>query len=162
LGGGVSACTLLIPFDDVPLADAGPDALAPDVLVIDAGSDVTADAVSDAKPCKDAADGFYCATQPKLVGYEGDRDDLVTCRMGEIFRVRLCDAGTGCIRMVDPYPDQCDECATKANGTYCGRDMPGWEAMNDNMRVRCGNGALVGILLCAAGCTSNGASSACN
>jgi hypothetical protein len=151
----------LIDFDEVPGVDGGADVIiANDVGVGDGGID-PGDARSDAKPCRDAADGLYCATQPKLVGYDGDRDDLVTCRAGEVFRVRLCDAGTGCIRMVDPYPDQCDECGTMANGTYCGRDMPGWQPMNDDMRVRCGNGALVGILLCANGCNSNGASSAC-
>lgn len=158
----LGACTFLIPFDEVAQVEAGVVTPAPDAVTSpEAGPDAVVDARSDARPCRDAADGLYCASQPKLAGYEGDRDDLVTCRGREVFAVRYCDSGTGCIRMVDPYPDQCDECRSKADGTYCGRDMAGWNSMNANMRVRCDNGAQVAIVLCANGCQSNGASSAC-
>lgn len=162
----LTACTLLIPFDEVPVEDAGTDAVAAPDVVVEPADDGGADVVIDARPptqaCRDASDGQYCGTHPRIAGYEGDRDDLVTCVAGEAMTVKHCASGTGCIRMVEPYPDQCDECTGRADGVYCGRDMPGWQASNANMRVRCGNGALVGILLCGGnGCMSNGDASAC-
>ena len=62
--------------------------------------------------------------------------------------------------MLDGYPDECDECAKKADGTYCGRDLPGWDVKNAQQRIRCQGGRVVGLLLCGI-CKSNGGASAC-
>src|SRR6267142_2143736 len=158
----LAGCTFLIDFKDIPqdttleaAADAEP---SPADRSTNAGK---VDAPSDARPYKDALNGLYCATQPMLVGYQGDRDDLVQCLGGLVASAKKCDGGNGCLRMMDPLPDQCDECAKKANGTYCGRDMVGWRPENANVRVQCDNGAAVGILKCALGCQSQGTTSFC-
>ena len=106
-------------------------------------------------------DGKYCGGDQIVWPSPGSKDDLVTCKTGAVTNVRTCTSGVGCIRMLSGYPDQCDECATKADGTYCGRDMAGWDPSNANTRVRCQNKAEVGLLLCANGCSSNGAASIC-
>jgi hypothetical protein len=170
----VAGCTFLITFDDVPGAlEGGADTSAPigppDVRIdgngagpdgaADAGPDVR-DAIANPEACKRNLDGKYCGGDQ--ISWPGSKDDLVTCKGGVVQNVKFCATGIGCIRMLNGYPDQCDECATKTDGTYCGRDMPGWDAVNANFRVRCQNRAEVGLLLCnAAGCGSNGAASAC-
>ena len=168
LGAG---CTFLIGFDEVIAGDAGLDAQTPlgppDVRIdvqsvpdsaLDARPD-TSDALANPDACKGKLDGKYCGGD--TIVWPGDKDDLITCKTSLVSNVRLCATGVGCIRMLNGYPDQCDECASKVDGTYCGRDMPGWEAKNAETRVRCQNKAEVGLLLCANGCASNGAASAC-
>jgi hypothetical protein len=172
LGAWASGCTFLIGFDEIPAAtDAGFDAQTPigppDVRVdaiatgeggSDAGPD-TSDALANPDACKGKLDGKYCGGN--TIVWPGDKDDLVTCKASLVSSVRQCSSGVGCIRMLNGFPDQCDECATKADGTYCGRDMTGWEAKNADTRVRCQNKAEVGLLLCANGCSSIGATSVC-
>jgi hypothetical protein len=169
LGAG---CTFLISFDEVPgPTDAGTDSPTPlgppDVRVDvsappDAAADVgpdTSDALANPDACKGKLDGKYCGGD--TIVWPGDKDDLITCKANAVSNVRFCASGVGCIRMLNGYPDQCDECGSKADGTYCGRDMPGWDPKNAETRVRCQNKAEVGLLLCAAGCSSNGAASVC-
>lgn len=170
----LAGCTFLISFDeadvpadggaDAPLRgdppDARVDASSPDASVGDGGPDVARDAIANPDACAGNQDGKYCAGN-QISWETGNKDDLVTCKAKEVANVRLCKEGVGCIRMLNGFPDQCDECAPKADGTYCGRDMPGWEPENAETRVRCQNGAEVGLLLCANGCRSNGASSLC-
>jgi hypothetical protein len=164
----LAGCTFLISFDEVdPGDDAGDDAPfrdPPDVRVdapADAGLDPSArDALANPDACEGNQDGKYCAGN--LVAWDGgNKDDLITCKAQVVSGVRLCEQGVGCIRMLTGYPDQCDECTNKTDGTYCGRDMAGWESKNAETRVRCQNGAEVGLLLCANGCQSNGATSVC-
>ena len=169
LGAG---CTFLIGFDEATVAgDAGVDAQTPlgppDVRIdapsaldsaVDAGPD-TSDALANPDACKGKLDGKYCGGD--TIVWPGDKDDLITCKTSLVSNVRLCTTGVGCIRMLNGYPDQCDECASKVDGTYCGRDMTGWDTKNAETRVRCQNKAEVGLLLCANGCASNGAASAC-
>ena len=171
-GAWASGCTFLIGFDEVPvLADAGfdrqtpigpPDVRVDAIAVGEASSDAgpdTSDALANPDACKGKLDGKYCGGN--TIVWPGDKDDLVTCKANVVSNVRLCSSGVGCIRMLNGYPDQCDECAAKADGTYCGRDMTGWEAKNADTRVRCQNKAEVGLLLCANGCSSIGATSVC-
>ncbi len=169
----VAGCTFLISFDDAPIAaEAGFDAPMsnpPDVRVdapalpdasAEAATDAGSDALTNPDACKTNQDGKYCGGDQ--IVWPGSKDDLITCTKSAVSSVRLCGTGIGCIRMLSGFPDQCDECATKADGTYCGRDMPGWDPANANFRVRCQNRAEVGLLLCnAPGCGSNGAASAC-
>ena len=170
----LAGCTFLIDFEEVPPpADAsGVDSSvlpgAPDVRVdgplpVDAGRDAEAaarDAIADPTACKTKPDGKYCAGN-QIDWDGGNNDDLITCKAALVSAVRLCSQGTGCIAMLEGFPDECDECAKKTDGTYCGRDMPGWDAKNANQRVRCQNGRLVGLLLCANTCKSMGAASLC-
>lgn len=163
----LAGCTFLIDFEEVPPpADtSGVDSSvlpgAPDVRV-DAPLPVDAarDAIADPTACKTKPDGKYCAGN-QIDWDGGNNDDLITCKAALVSAVRLCSQGTGCIAMLEGFPDECDECAKKTDGTYCGRDMPGWDAKNANQRVRCQNGRLVGLLLCANTCKSMGSASLC-
>jgi hypothetical protein len=174
LASMLAGCTFLISFDEVePEAEGGVappfrpdapdvrvDAPLPDGSVPDAAKDAPRDAVANPNACKGNLDGKYCGGN-QIAWEGGNKDDLVTCKAQVVTGVRLCEHGVGCIRMLNGYADQCDECMKKADGTYCGRDMAGWEPSNANTRVRCQNGAEVGLLLCSNGCTSNGAASVC-
>lgn len=171
----IAGCTFLIGFDDVPGAtDAsfdGPTMInAPDVRVdapaktdapvADAGVDAR-DAIANPDACAGAVDGKYCGGD-QISWPVANKDDLVTCKSKVVSNVRLCADVGGCIRMLNGYPDQCDECAKKADGLYCGRDMGGWETKNLNSLVRCQNKAAVTVTPCGAQvCTSNGAASSC-
>ncbi len=168
LGAG---CTFLISFE---AADPGPDGgdidatpNAPDAERTfdvraepdppqDAGRDWDLDSLT---ACKGHLDGLYCNGNQNVTVTGADNDDLVTCIGGKVNRIRFCDKGNGCIRMLDGYPDQCDECFKKGDGVYCGPDL-GWHPQNKNQRVRCQSGSQVGLLLCGT-CVPNGASSYC-
>ena len=173
----IAGCTFLIGFDDVPAAtdasvDAPPMINAPDVRVdapaptdarvADAGGDTGArDAIANPDACANAVDGKYCGGD-QIPWPVANKDDLVTCKSKVVSNVRLCADIGGCIRMLNGYPDQCDECAKKADGLYCGRDMGGWETKNLNSLVHCQNKAAVTVTPCGAQvCTSNGAASSC-
>jgi len=165
-------CTFLIDFDAVPRgADGGaldgssplgpPDVRVDGNVAADAGdAPVEArDAIANGDACKTVADGRYCGGD-QIPWPSDHKDDLVTCKAKEVSGVRLCESGQGCVGMLNGYPDECDECSKKADGTYCGRDLPGWDAKNAQQRIRCQGGRIVGLLLCTV-CKSNGGASAC-
>ena len=171
----IVGCTFLIGFDDVPAAtDASSDGptminapdvhvdapAAPDSAIGDAGADAR-DAIANPDACANFPDGKYCGGN-QIPWPIANKDDLVTCKNRMVSNVRFCADLGGCIRMLNGYPDQCDECAKKADGLYCGRDMGGWEAKNFNSLVHCQNKAAVTVTPCGAQvCTSNGAASSC-
>jgi hypothetical protein len=171
----IAGCTFLIGFDDVPgPADAnadGPNVVnAPDVRVdapqagpdgsSDAGADAR-DAIANPDACVSLSDGLYCGGN-QISWPIADKDDLITCKNHVVSNVRYCADIGGCIRMLNSFPDQCDECAKKTDGFYCGRDMGGWEPKNLNSLVHCQNKAAVSVMPCGAlTCTSSGAASSC-
>jgi hypothetical protein len=170
----IAGCTFLISFDDVPSpADATADGSmignAPDVRVDSAATDATdasndagaRDAIANPDACVGFPDGLYCGGD-QISWPVANKDDLVTCKAHVVSSVLYCADIGGCIRMLNGYPDQCDECAKKADGFYCGRDMGGWETKNLNSLVHCQNKAAVSVMPCGAlVCTSNGAASSC-
>lgn len=168
----LAGCTFLIDFDEVPRSDDGgleasttpvgpPDVRVDGNASPDASADAVAprDAIANPDACHTAIDGKYCGND-QIVWPADRRDDLVTCKGKLVSAVKLCATGQGCFGMLDGYPDECDECAKKADGTYCGRDLPGWDAKNAQQRIRCQGGRIVGSLLCGV-CKSNGVTSAC-
>lgn len=171
----IAGCTFLISFDDVPgpggaSADGPTVVNAPDVRVdapqvtpdgsTDAGADAR-DAIANPDACVAFPDGLYCGGN-QITWPVANKDDLVTCKNHVVSNVRYCADIGGCIRMLNGFPDQCDECAKKADGFYCGRDMGGWETKNLNSLVHCQNKAAVSVMACGAlVCTSNGAASSC-
>jgi hypothetical protein len=171
----LAGCTFLIPFDDVALPDdgggggsetsngfdggAGSDADDPVDSALRDGASVR-DALANPDACVGKTDGKYCGGDLITWPPPGTKDDLITCTKS-VVSVRTCTGGLGCIRMINGYPDQCDECVAKADGFYCGRDMTGWDAKNAEQRVHCQNKGEVGLQLCANGCTSMGAASFC-
>ena len=173
----IAGCTFLISFDDVPTpGDGGADGDGPtvgnppDVRVdapapldaSDAAKDAGArDAIANPDACVGNPDGLYCGGD-QISWPVADKDDLITCKSHVVASVRFCSDVGGCIRMLNGYPDQCDECAKKTDGLYCGRDMGGWETKNLNSLVHCQNKAAVSVMPCGAlTCTSNGAASSC-
>jgi hypothetical protein len=169
----LAGCTFLIDFQEVPKAgddggDAAPPSGPPDVRVeanlpdasdaADAGRDAR-DALANPDACKGHIDGKYCGFD-KITWPVERKDDLVTCKANLVSAVKLCGTGQGCLAMLDGYPDECDECAKKTDGTFCGRDFPGWDAKNAQQRIRCQGGRVVGSLLCTV-CKSNGTTSVC-
>ena len=172
----IAGCTFLITFDDVPgPGDASIDGPtvgnAPDVRVDppppdaeagskDAGADAR-DAIANPDACVSLPDGLYCGGD-QISWPIADKDDLITCKAHVVSNVRFCTDIGGCIRMLNGFPDQCDECAKKTDGFYCGRDMGGWETKNLNSLVHCQNKAAVSVMPCGAQvCTSSGAASSC-
>ena len=88
----------------------------------DAGSKDAA-AASDTSPCQGQNNGFYCGNDG-LDAYAGDPSDLVWCYDSAIQTVEKCS--NGCI--VSPYrfPDTCDRCSIKGDGTWCGKEFPNY------------------------------------
>lgn len=167
----LAGCTFLIDFDapEAP-AEAGLDSAVPpgppDVRIdgsgveasVDAGADVR-DAIANPDACKGNPDGKYCGGN-QIVWPAANKDDLVTCKGQVVSIVKLCSGVGGCIRMANGFPDQCDECGTRADGFYCGRDL-GWEPKNAERRVQCQNKASIAQPVCPSGCMTNGAASLC-
>jgi hypothetical protein len=80
------------------------------------------------------------------------------CDGGAIVSVRACDAG--CLAMINPFPDTCNECNAKPNGLYCGRDFAGFPAENADFLIQCQATNAVQIVACAHGCRSRTATTA--
>ncbi|MGC4079474.1 MAG: hypothetical protein QM702_21025 [Rubrivivax sp.] len=131
------------------------DGAKPDVQTSsDAGIDVFG-----LDSCVGLSDGQYCGNN-RLKGYPY-KDDLVVCSNNKIYSVKTCTKGVGCIHLPDPFADECDECAGKANGYYCGRQLSGWKTENANVQVQCMNGSYTTLKICKTSCT-NGATAVCN
>ena len=167
----LAGCTFLIDFEPVEVAaEGGFDATVlpgpPDVRIdvpppeaaVDSGVDAR-DAIANPDACNGKSDGRYCGGNQITWPVE-NKDDLVTCKGQLVSVVKFCAGVGGCIRMANGFPDQCDECGTRADGRYCGRDLA-WEPKNAERLVQCQNKAAVAQPVCANGCTSNGAASAC-
>lgn len=178
LVGASAACTFLITFDDVPSADAGdeappdsapsappstastspppppppaPDASAP--APITPPCDATFP-LKEVQGCASYVEGAQiCADSTSLTSYPGDRThDLVTCSKEGATCVRHCAA---CAHLPNGYPDQCDACSDKTDGTYCGTDM-GWQPVHFKLLATCTGGRVASASACANGCDSQG------
>jgi hypothetical protein len=180
----MASCTLLVQFHDAAGGGAceggfcGEDSSVIEETVVkaeagvDAGMDATADAGKDAgaveaavdagadhyAPCGALASGFYCA-EDGLHGYAGSPNDLVQCDDGGIAKATFCDGG--CLPLPAPFPDACNPCPGNPAGTYCGRDLAGFPAVNADFLIQCQSGNVVQSVACAHGCKSSGTSSSC-
>lgn len=178
------SCTLLVQFHDEPGAGGCDGAFCGDdasmteenVVKMDVGADSGLDATAEAgketgpveaavdasadhyAPCGSLASGFYCA-EDGLHGYAGSPDDLVQCADGGIAKVTLCDGG--CLPLPSPFPDACNPCPGNPDGTYCGRDLAGFPAVNADFLIQCQSANVVQSVACAHGCKSSGTSSSC-
>ena len=173
-----AGCSLLISFDEVPSDDAGTDVGRPPTRTTpDAGvpsTDVDAGSTPDGGPlvpvtpacdttyplsaikgCGSIAEGGQiCADNPALTSYPTDRtNDVVTCSKTGATCVRHC---TACAHLPSGFPDQCDQCAGKTDGKYCGTDM-GWQPENFRLLVTCTAGRMSAASACSTrGCDSKG------
>lgn len=169
--GAADGCTLLVSFDDEPVADAStdqktlPDRELPDTFVPaeDAGPDVPTPprmpacdpgfALSDIKGCDVFVDGAeVCADN--FTNYPGKQTDLVACSKQQgATCVRHC---TACAHLPSGFPDQCDQCIGMPDGTYCGTDM-GWSPAHFKLLVTCTGERMDSATACASGiCDSKG------
>lgn len=166
--GLLGACTFLVDFVDRPASSVCDgasclDAASPDVVAaldadpdrFDAAMDAPIDAPNLA--CKGLVNGYYCA-RDGLNNYPGDDKDLVHCEAGAVDWVRHCDGG--CIFMPPGTPDVCNECGRKADGTYCGKEFPGWLPEHASFLVRCQLGQAPTYQKCTT-CTARDGASSC-
>jgi hypothetical protein len=156
---GIGAgCTFLVSFDEkprdsgVPLPDrtSQPTSSASDTGPPDEDSGL---APPDPSKCDlsfdsgaiDGCTGFQengqiCGDNRGLTNYPGnaaDRvKDVVTCsKTRGVICVQHC--ATKCAHLPSGFPDQCDQCAGRVDGTYCGLEMQGWPNNNFNLLIRC-------------------------
>jgi hypothetical protein len=173
LGAGALplGCSALVQFDDQPSCDGGLcaedaslafDSSADSPLAFDGGAnDAAKDASRDVfdESCKGLNAGMYCALD-HLKGYLGAQTDLVNCDGGAVYAVVHC-GDAGCVSMVDPFPDTCNECPQKSNGTFCGRDFSGFPTADSDMLIGCQSGIVVQNFACPHGCKSAGSDASC-
>ena len=173
----VLGCTFLIGFDEEP--DGGTPAETDASTVRDAGD--AGSAVADAKPdvaivAEPACDpafplaqvtgcdkfqnnGQICATN-QTFGYPAGytrTTDIVTCsnvnNVAKASCVRHCLGSGGCASLPSGFPDQCDTCQGRANGTYCGTAM-GFATSDAPLLVTCTTNKLSTVKSCDAGCAA--------
>jgi hypothetical protein len=170
-----AGCSFLVSFDDQPSCDGGLcavdasvgiDAVADGAVdsagdgAKDGGRDAPADALPpNYAPCKGLNAGSYCANDGPDA-YAGPKSDLLNCDGGKIYAVKPC-GDAGCLAMPNPFPDCCNECPTKQNGTYCGRDFAGFPAANADILVGCQLGNAVQVFACPHGCKSSSNAASC-
>lgn len=169
LGGSVAAavgCTFLITFDDVPKRDAGTttttattppdDTIPPPVDTIPTSTPDTGPPVPTGETCDttvnraavggcnnfNAPDAQVCARDSLLSPYPFtatvDRD-LVTCNNNAATCIVHCT--TRCTSLPSGFPDECDHCSGRTNGTYCGSEL-GWVTKDGNLLVQCSSGGV--------------------
>ena len=175
----VLGCTFLIGFDEEP--DGGALSEADASTVKDGGDggtgttgpDAKADAPIVAEPACDTAfplaqvtgcdkftnNGQICATNDTF-GYPAGfsrATDIVTCSnvngVGKASCVRHCLGSGGCASLPSGFPDQCDTCQNRPNGTYCGSDM-GFTKTDAPLIVTCAGSKLSAVHNCDAGCAA--------
>lgn len=108
-----------------------------------------------------------CAREPNIDPQTtlNQDNDLVTCNAGsQVVCVTHCPSG--CVEMPTGFSDECDPCATKNDGDYCGSDV-GWTADGANVAITCSGHVLTAKNTCAgkvcnkANCTAGGDPSTC-
>ena len=167
LGAG---CTLLIDFDaaDPEITDAG--SVANDVGAFDATprpDTSTPDGGPPAFPppcdpgfplnevqCNASFPRPNCASNSGVFpSYPAGRPragDLVTCNGGPTPTcVQHCPFG--CTAMPTGFPDACDDCVGRADGTYCVKDLRGPDGRNLGLAVECVGGKTVKGSVCGVG-----------
>ena len=151
------ACAPLIDFDALTAGDAGPDASmdggndAAEASVeastessVEAGADATdaRDGGPDSSdPCNAVSttdNGYYCWTSRENGFAGGATNTLYDCVDGQAAMANLCTPD--CIVSPATYPDTCDDCSTKPNGTWCGSEFPGYLPRLANVKFTCVSG----------------------
>ena len=158
----VAGCTFLIPFEEAP-----PDASTNN----DAGRDTNepnAEASADDGPvpfpppcdptfpltevrCNPSFPRPNCASNTAIFPtYPAGRErngDLVTCNGGTTPTcVQKCPFG--CAAMPVGYPDACDDCEGRPDGTYCVKDLRGYDGRTFGLAIDCEEGRMVLAHVC--------------
>ncbi|HEY8040884.1 MAG TPA: hypothetical protein VIF15_13860 [Polyangiaceae bacterium] len=146
LGATLAACAPLLDFDALTGGGSSADAGGEDGG--DAGPDTGGEGGGDAGQAGDAGDpctgvpaidnGFYCGGSTENGFAGGSADALYACEDGGVANVTPCPSG--CVVAPPGYPDTCDECASKHDGAWCGREFFGFQAILANVVFQCAGG----------------------
>jgi hypothetical protein len=162
-GGG---CTLLVEFNDVepsvldaavPDDGSPPDAAVPDAPPFDGGPLPFPPACDPAFPltqlnCSVSRPNCAKSTTvfPSYPAGQSRDDDLVGCDGGlNPVCVQHCPAG--CATMPSGFPDQCDDCNGRPDGTYCVKDLREPDDRNLGLAVDCTGGRTTKAYVCGVG-----------
>lgn len=180
-------CTFLVSFDDVPDAgqaepqafDAGKrssssSSSGSESSTSSSGEVVTPQDSGTAETFPPACDGNItladigcgtytrseCNTEPGVTGAALQDGDLIDCNaQQEPTCVRHCPHG--CAEMPKGFPDQCDDCFGKPDGTYCAKDFRNWDSKNDVFAIECKDGKKVDATDCTALTIPKGCATKC-
>jgi hypothetical protein len=161
-----AGCTFLIDFDEVPrvVADAGD---ANDVVEKDANDVPAVEGGPPAFPppcdpdfplaqlkCNASYPRPNCASNmtvfPSYPAGRARAGDLVTCNGGPTPTcVQHCPFG--CTAMPAGFPDACDDCEGRPDGTYCVKDLRGPDGRNLGLAIDCKAGKTVANYVCGVG-----------
>ncbi|CAN5924958.1 hypothetical protein BH11MYX4_BH11MYX4_66700 [soil metagenome] len=157
LGAG---CTFLIDFKTVDAGseDAG-SAEAKDAAVLDDGPLAFPPPCDPTFPlkevrCNPSFPRPNCASNTGIfASYPAGRprgSDLVTCNGGTTPTcVQHCPFG--CVAMPQGFPDACDDCDGRPDGTYCVKDLRGPDGRNLGLAVDCKGGKTIQSHTCGEG-----------
>lgn len=169
-------CTFLVDFADVPAEDDGGGPPERDVFVPDPDPEVDASEggtiigpdggpIAFPPPCDPTfpLDEVACnpdfprpncakntgifATYP--ASYPRD-PDLVVCN-GGTKPICVMHCPFGCAQMPAGYPDACDDCNGRKDGTYCMKDLRGTDGRTHGLAIDCAGGKTVKTYNCGAG-----------
>jgi hypothetical protein len=165
----VGGCTLLVQFDDVDTS--GEDAAVPErdvnqppddsgvVAPSDGGTVIGPDGAPIAFPppcdpsfpldqvsCNPSYPRPNCAKNTGIfasypTGYPRD-DDLVVCT-GSTKPTCVQHCPFGCAQMPATFPDACDDCKDRPDGTYCMKDLRGTDGRTHGLAIDCQAGKSV-------------------
>jgi hypothetical protein len=158
-----TGCTLLIDFKEVDAGTAATD----ETGTVDAGDARTADDGSVAFPppcdptfplaelrCNPDFPRPNCASRttifPSYPAGHPRGDDLVTCN-GSTKPTCVQHCPFGCVPMPTGFPDACDDCDGRADGTYCVKDLRGPDGRNLGLAVACQGGRTISSSTCGVG-----------
>ena len=163
-----AGCTFLIDFEHVdPGTEAGGnDATSNDVVANDAGDVTPIEGgppgfpppcdpnfpLADVK-CNTAFPRPNCASNTGVFptypdGHERG-GDLVTCN-GSTKPTCVQHCPFGCAAMPVGYPDTCDDCNGRPDGTYCMKDLQGPDGRNLGLAIDCDGGKTQTAHVCGA------------
>jgi hypothetical protein len=158
----VAGCTFLIDFKEVDRAPPADDA---DARAANDGSVGDEGVVAFPPPCDPSfplaevrCNASFprpnCASNtgifPSYPTGHPRADDLVTCNGGtKPTCVQHCPFG--CVAMPQGFPDACDDCDGRADGTYCVKDLRGPDGRSLGLAVDCKGGRTVEGHICGVG-----------
>jgi hypothetical protein len=169
-------CTLLVKFEEVP-ADDGDSSTSPpdrDVDVPDPVPDASEGGIiigpdggpipfpppcdpefpRDQVTCNPSFPRPNCAKNTAIfASYPASyprENDLVVCNGGTT-PTCVMHCPFGCAQMLTGFPDACDDCNGRKDGTYCMKDLRGTDGRTHGLAVDCKDGGTVEVYNCGIG-----------
>lgn len=166
-----ASCTLLVTFDDVPpdavdaavserdvfVPEPAPDASEGGTIVGPDGSTIAFPPPCDPTfplddvACKPEFPRPNCAKNTGIfTSYPASyprEADLVVCN-GGTKPVCVMHCPFGCAQMPSGFPDACDDCNGRPDGTYCMKDLRGTDGRTHGLAIDCKDGKTVETYNC--------------